>query len=205
MRRQSRYYRGGSRGGRLGLDLLKGAAAGLVATWVLDRVDWYLYEHEPEHSRRRTWAVRPERKDPAHYIASRASQAFGGPPIPQGHPAGLAVHYAIGTAPAAVYGAIRTRVPGLRARSGLGYGLAMFVLEDEVVNPALGVAAPPHHYPWQPHARGLISHLVYGLVTELVLSALGTSSVQRDDGWSSRSPRLIPEEDPLPHMPRMSA
>ena len=154
------------------IDMLKGAVAGVFATWVMDRVDWFLYRREPEVSRRQTWAVRPEYKDPAHVIASKTSQALGGEPVPQNHPAGVAVHYSIGIAPAAVYGALRGRVPGVGVGRGLGYGFAMFVLEDEIANPAMGFAAPPQRYPWQPHARGLVSHLVYGLVTDLVLRTL---------------------------------
>ena len=167
---QARSPQGGD--DNLALDGVKGAVAGAVATFVLDRVDWFLYGLEPEASRRQTWDVRPEHKDPAHVIASRVSETFGGGPIPQGHPAGLAVHYAIGIAPAALYGAMRGRVPGIDAGRGLGFGFGMFVIEDEVVNPALGFAAPPQRYPWQPHARGLISHLVYGVVADLVLRAL---------------------------------
>ena len=85
----------------------------------------------------------------------------------------------IGIAPAAVYAAMRGRVPGIDAGRGLGFGFAMFVLEDEVVNPALGVAAPPQRYPWQPHAQGLISHLVYGLVADWVLHALAPKARAR--------------------------
>jgi hypothetical protein len=166
-------------GDSLVLDIAKGVAAGAVATFVLDRVDWFLYGLEPEASRHRTWQVRPEHKDPAHVIASRVGRAVGAGPVAQGHPAGLAVHYAIGIAPAAVYGAMRGRVPGIDAGRGLGFGFAMFVLEDEVVNPALGVAAPPQRYPWQPHARGLISHLVYGLVADWVLHALAPKARAR--------------------------
>jgi hypothetical protein len=158
--------------GSIPLDMLKGAVAGTVATWVMDRVDWFMYRREPEASQRQTWAVRPEHKDPAHVIASKTSQALGGEPIPQNHSAGLAVHYTIGIAPAAVYGVLRGRVPGVGAGRGLAYGLAMFVLEDEIANPAMGFAAPPQRYPWQPHARGLVSHVIYGLVTDLVLRTL---------------------------------
>lgn len=153
-------------------DMLKGAVAGAVATWVMDRVDWAMYRREDPASRRKTWAVRPEGKDPAHVIASRASQAMGYGAVPQNHPAGMAVHYTIGIAPAAIYGALRDRVPGVGAGRGLAFGLAMFVAEDEVANPLLGVAAPPQRYPWQPHARGLVAHLVYGLVTDAVLTGL---------------------------------
>ncbi|CAA9359584.1 MAG: hypothetical protein AVDCRST_MAG90-2918 [uncultured Microvirga sp.] len=156
----------------VGVGLMKGALAGVIATWVMDRVDWAMYRREDPASRRRTWAARPEGKDPAHVIASRASEAMGYGSVPQNHPAGTAVQYAIGVAPAAIYGAMRDRVPGVGAGRGLAFGFAMFVAEDEVANPLMGFAAPPHRYPWQPHARGLVSHLVYGLVADAVLTGL---------------------------------
>ena len=156
-------------GGRFGRDMLRGAAAGVIATWVLDRADWFMHDHESEASRNRTWAVRPEHKDPAHVLASRASVALGGAPIPQGHVAGLAVHYAIGIAPAMLYGVMREPVPAVTAGRGLVFGLAVALVEDEIANPALGFAAAPQRYPWQAHARSLVAHVVYGLVVEAVL------------------------------------
>jgi hypothetical protein len=48
----------------------------------------------------------------------------------------------------------------------------MFAPEDEIANPSLGFAAPPRRYPWQPHARGLVAHLVYGVVTEMLLQTM---------------------------------
>lgn len=164
------------------VDLLRGAVAGAVATWVMDRVDWWMYRREPPESRRRTWQARPEGKDPAHVIASRASEALGGDPIPQNHPAGLATHYAIGIAPAAIYGALRERLPAVGAGAGLAFGAAMFVVEDEVANPAMGFAAPPGDYPWRPHVRGLVSHLVYGLTVDAVLRILDGGKVGRKAG-----------------------
>ncbi|HZB61048.1 MAG TPA: hypothetical protein VE423_00120, partial [Microvirga sp.] len=80
---------------------------------------------------------------------------------------------------AAIYGALRGRVPGVDAGAGLVYGLAMFALEDEIANPAFGFAAPPGRYPWQPHARGLVAHLVYGVVTEMLLRAMAPRSRRR--------------------------
>jgi len=166
--------------GDLGLDLLKGVAAGIVATWVIDRVDWFMYGLESDETHRRTWAARPEGKDPAHVIASRASEALGAGAIPQDHPAGTAVHWAIGVAPVALYGALRERVPVVGAGRGLAFGFGMFVAEDEVINPALGFAAGPTAYPWSPHARGLVAHLVYGLVADAVLRALSPRASRRE-------------------------
>ncbi|HEV7254430.1 MAG TPA: DUF1440 domain-containing protein [Mesorhizobium sp.] len=164
----------GAGGGSLARDLAKGAVAGTIATFVLDRVDWFLHDLEPEEARRRTWAVRPEGKDPAHVIASRASEALGGEPLPQDHLAGHLTHYAIGIAPVLAYAALRERFPAVTAGRGLAFGLAISLLEDETLNPALGLSAGPRAYPWQAHARGLASHLVYGLVAEAVLGALSS-------------------------------
>lgn len=154
-------------------DLVRGAVAGFVATWIMDRLDWFMYEHEGEDVHQRTWAARPRHMDPAHVMAAEGAQAAGVDlPPRQLETAGAAVHYALGVAPAMIYGATRTRVPGLGAGRGLGFGLGMFVIEDEALNPALGFAAGPTRYPWQPHARGLVAHMVYGLVTDAALRAL---------------------------------
>ena len=175
----ARIARAREHDGSIGLDLAKGAVAGVVATFVLDRVDWFLYGLESDEVYDRTWAARPERKDPAHVLASRASVALGGDPIPQDHIAGHLVHYAIGITPVIAYAALRERNPAITAGGGLGFGLAMGIVEDHIMNPLLGLAAPPQDYPWQPHARGLISHLVYGLVAEGVLRALSSVGERR--------------------------
>lgn len=159
----------------IAVDLLKGVVAGVIATWVLDRVDWAMYRREDPKTRRRTRAARPEGKDPAHVIASRAARAMGMEAPPQNHPAGLAVHYAIGVTPVAAYGALRNRVPALGAGRGLAFGFGMFLLEDEIANPLMGFAAPPQRYPWQPHARGLVAHLVYGVVADAMLDLMDRS------------------------------
>jgi hypothetical protein len=54
---------------------------------------------------------------------------------------------------------------------GLLYGLGLFLILDEAVN-AAGLAADPRRYPWQAHARGLVAHLVLGVVTDAALSVL---------------------------------
>jgi hypothetical protein len=150
-----------------------GAVAGAVGIWALDRVDWYLFNRESPETRRRTRAVRPRGMDPAHLLANRTAEALGMELTPhQPHPAGLAVHYAIGIVPAAFYGALLHDVPALGAGRGSLYGLSVFLLHDEMLNPLLGLAASPDRYPWQDHARGFAAHLVYGLVTHAVFGML---------------------------------
>lgn len=158
-------------------DTLKGAVAGAVGVWAMDRADWFMYDHVDPEARRQTQAVRPGGLDPAHVIANRAADAFGAELSPrQPHPAGIAVHYSLGIGPGALYGALQGRVPALATGRGALYGLGLFLIEDELANPVLGLSASPGRYPWQAHARGLVAHLVYGIVTDTVLRLLKGSA-----------------------------
>lgn len=55
---------------------------------------------------------------------------------------------------------------------GLLYGLELFLVQDEGLNPILGTSGGPTEYPWQAHARGLVGHLVLGAVTHATLNVL---------------------------------
>ena len=159
--------------GSLPLDLLKGAVAGAVAVWAMDRLGWALWNREAPAALAREHAARVEHMDPAHVVANRVADALGRPLQPrQPHPAGVAVHYGIGMGPAMAYAALRRRLPALRAGRGLAYGLGLFLAVDEGVVPALGLASRPAAYPWQAHARGLATHLVLGFVTDATLDLL---------------------------------
>ncbi|MDQ3074551.1 MAG: DUF1440 domain-containing protein [Pseudomonadota bacterium] len=162
---------------------LMGAAAGAAGVWALDRVDWFMWNQESDEVRQRTTAVRPGGEPPAHVAASKLEHMFGLNPTPGQHAmAGLATHYGIGIAPAAVYALVRDKLPGKGPARGLLYGLGVFLMQDEALNAATGLGARPKDYPWQAHARGLVSHLVYGVVTELVLNMLEKSATARRQG-----------------------
>jgi len=153
--------------------LLKGAVAGAIGIWVLDRVDWAMWDAEDSRTRAETRRVRPGGMDPAHVLANRIAGALGrelDPPQP--HPLGLALHYSFGMVPSMAYAALRHRYPVAAAGGGTLFGLAAMAVEDEGMNPLLGLAAPPQAYPWQDHARSLVAHLVLGAVAEGVLRAL---------------------------------
>ena len=163
----------GTTAGNLAGDLLKGAVAGAVAVWAMDRVGWWMWGREDPHALRRERQARPGGLDPAHVGANRTAEAVGialGPRQP--HPAGVAVDYAIGMGPALLYAPLRRRARGLGPGRGLLYGLGLFLLVDEVMVPALGLASGPTAYPWQAHARGLATHLVLGAATDGVLDVL---------------------------------
>ncbi len=151
--------------------VVMGAAAGAIAVWVMDRVDWFAYNHESDEARQQTIAARPDGMDPAHVLAEKMG-AMAGKENRQPHPAGLAVHYSLGIGPGAIYGALHETVPALSAGRGSLFGLALFLLQDEGLNTVTKLAGQPSQYPWQAHARGLVAHVVYGLVMDSTVRAL---------------------------------
>lgn len=153
--------------------LVKGALAGAAGVWVMDRVGWAIWDRQDRRTLDREREARIGGMDPAHATANRVAGLAGTSLVPaQPHPAGIAVHYAIGMAPAMLYAVYRDRVSGLRAGRGLLYGLGLFFLVDEGMTRLLGIAGRPTEYPWQAHARGLASHLVLGAVTDGTLEVL---------------------------------
>ena len=63
-------------------------------------------------------------------------------------------------------------------------GFVTDVVEDELANPLLGIAAPPGRHPWQAHARGLIAHLIYGVATDVALCNPLISMTRRMSAFS---------------------
>jgi hypothetical protein len=159
------------------MNAAKGAIAGAIAVWAMDRLDWFMFEHEDQAARRQTESARPGGMDPAHVSANRAAEAMGTELHPkQPHAAGIAMHYALGIGPAAIYGALREKLPvesqGQDFWYGLGLGVGLFVIQDEGLNKAMGISGKQKDYPWQAHGRGFVAHLAFGLVTNTVLNLL---------------------------------
>lgn len=153
-------------------DLAKGALAGAAGVWALDRVTWFMWNRQDPDTLEQEKEVRPEGQDPAHVVANRISGALGiHLRSDQPNAPGLAVHYAIGVVPGAIYNALRKRSSETEG-SGLLVGLGLFLVQDELLNPILGISGGPTEYPWQTHVRGLIGHAVYGVTTDVVLEAL---------------------------------
>lgn len=153
----------------------RGLVAGVIGAWVMDRVTWVVLDNQPPSATEQEKAARPEGLDVPHLMVYRAAKAFGlRAKRKQPSTAGILTHYMLGIWPALIYSALRERDLRFSADRGLLYGFTIFVLWDELITVAVGVAAPPRAYPWQAHLRGLIGHLSLGLATHVGLTALET-------------------------------
>jgi putative membrane protein len=174
---------------------LAGAVAGLAGAWVMVRVNHLMdpgtgVSDKPgdPHAHRRVDA-RPNDTDgtiPDEPGSMQAASAIAEPAL--GRPlserekeiAGPVVHYAFGAATGALYGAAveadRTAARG----GGMAYGIAVWLIADEIGMHALGFASKPTDYPVSRHAATLASHLVFGLSLEAVRRLLRGMPARRD-------------------------
>ena len=139
----------------------------------MDAVTWVLYRRESKRDLLREKRARAYGKDTAHALVQKVSEAAGsdaGAQQPNG--ADIAVHYALGMAPGALYAQRRRQYPWLRTGRGALYGFALFVLNDEIAARLLRIAGPHRAYPRQAHVRGLVGHVVLGMITEATLNAM---------------------------------
>ncbi len=85
---------------------------------------------------------------------------------------GNAVHYLYSTLWGGVYGALAEVQPAVTVGMGMPFGIGLWLFGDELGLAAMGLAKWPTEYPASTHAYALGSHVVYGLVTDLVRRGL---------------------------------
>ena len=153
-------------------DLIKGAIAGAVATFVMGKVTSYMYEHEDRDVRRREDEAREGRS--AYETAAEKAAAAAGTTLKvhQRQELGSAIHWALGIGAGAVYSVVRRRVQVFGGTAGTAFGTAFWAFLDEGLVPALGLTPGPTAFPWQSHARGLVGHLTFGTVADGTLRLL---------------------------------
>ncbi len=86
----------------------------------------------------------------------------------EGRVAGRLFHFAFGTGLGAAYGLLVEYVPFASAGSGVPFGALQTLAADEWSVPALGLSESPRHAPATEHFRALMSHVVYGVITEQI-------------------------------------
>ena len=113
-------------------------------------------------------AAGPADDDAAVRVATITSRALTGraPSRPTRLQLGSAVHYAFSGALGVCYALVAARAPTVRAGHGALYGLAVWIVADETIMPALSLSRGPRQLPAGVHAYALTGHLVYGLTLE---------------------------------------
>lgn len=157
-------------------DLAEGAVAGAVATWAMGRVTNALYARENKSAREREDRVR--HGTTAYEVAAEKAAGLAGKTLTkqQRQRYGTAIHWTLGVAAGALFGALRPRSPGVARGAGTLFGAAFWLAMDETATPALGLTPGPRAFPWQTHARGLAGHLVFGSVANATLATLQRST-----------------------------
>lgn len=171
--------------------LLKGAAAGAIATWAMGKATTWMYEWESRDARDREESARGGESAYARAAERIAESAGVELEQSQASRGGVAIHWATGIGAGVAYAAARQRWPAVASANGLPFGIGFFLLVDEGMNTAFGLTPPPGAFPWQAHARGVGGHIVYGMLTDLVLrrlDRLGPSRVLRPQSTTHQRP-----------------
>lgn len=153
-------------------DLIDGAIAGAVATWVMGKATTYLYERENKAAREREDRAREGKT--AYGVAAEKAARLTGTDLSDSERKmyGSAIHWALGIGAGALYGVLRPRLENAALARGLAFGSTFWLLMDEGAVYALGLTPGPGAFPWQTHARGLAGHLTFGAVADATLNAL---------------------------------
>lgn len=151
-------------------DMAVALAAGYIATRVSDGAQRWFYRMTP---------VSEKLREPDYPGCSAAEQAAR----MAADSVGMArshrrislmktgIHYGLGMVWSAMYPPLRRRGIGpVAAGAVTGASLSLFV--DEALCPALGITAPNSAYPPSSHARGVLTHLVYGLAVACAAESL---------------------------------
>lgn len=157
----------------MGIDLVKGAVAGAVGTWVMDVATWALYRQQPSELIEQEQRTRVFGKDTAHAAARHLARAVGSDAA-QDEPnaAGILIHLQLGMAPGVAYATLRRRYPWITAGKGALWGAGLYVTNDLLAARLLQIVGPQSDYPWQTHVRGLVGHVVLGMATHVTLEAI---------------------------------
>jgi hypothetical protein len=147
--------------------LVVGAAAGYLASRVMDQATTWFYERQSDASKQREGELLPEGAPMAS--ARKLAGLIGAEPTDdQTGTIATALHQSLAQLYGVVAAALTRRgVPPLRA--GLASGAAGFLLVDELAN-SLFFTPPPQAYPVESHLRGAVGHLTFGATTGILLA-----------------------------------
>jgi hypothetical protein len=153
--------------------LVAGAISGGLATWLMDMVTTGIQQGQSRADARVEKAAQANGKSSVENLLDKAETTVGIHLDESLRPVALqAIHYGLGIGPAAIYGALRGRLPFIAAKRGLVFGTLVWAVNDNYLNTVLGLAGPPAAYPPSTHFRGLVGHLVLGAATDTLLDVI---------------------------------
>ena len=157
--------------------LVAGVVGGVVASWTMDRFQywWLSFGGGDERELQQAPSEEGNQEEPATVkTASAISEGVFGHSLSDREKeiAGPIVHYAVGTTAGAVYGLAAEYEPDVTTLTGIPFGAAFWMVVDEGALSLLGLAKGPTAYPLSTHAYALASHLVFGLTAEVVRSTV---------------------------------
>ncbi len=79
-----------------------------------------------------------------------------------------AIHWGFGALAGAAYGGLAEYFPAATAKDGASFGMALAGLTYENALPAMGLSDDPEAQTTREHTSEMVSHVVYGLMTETV-------------------------------------
>ena len=164
----------------MGDGLLAGAIGGLVGTWTMSEaqrgwtraVDGEAPESAAGKHDARDWQERSEGRNANEMAAQRLAAGIIGRRLERNELAvGAALmHYTFGTVTGALYGRYLQR--HRRDATGIGFGLTVWLLADEIAMPLLGLSDTPRQRPLEKRMQSIAAHLVFGITTELTRRAV---------------------------------
>ena len=79
-----------------------------------------------------------------------------------------AIHWGFGALVGGVYGALAEYQPVVTGRLGATFGLTLCGITHASALPIMGLTESPENHPAREHASELVTHVIYGVTTELV-------------------------------------
>jgi uncharacterized membrane protein YagU involved in acid resistance len=152
-------------------DIAVGTVAGFFATLATDRVEALLIRMTPDSELAREPEI-PEGSSSGS-AARMLLERLGLKPHGRSHRATKAVvHYGLGAAWGPLYCLCRRRAEMHPIAAGALAGTSLALIVDELMNSTLGTTPPSTEFPASSHVRGLVTHLIWGVVAAAVAESL---------------------------------
>jgi len=153
-----------------------GIAGGLLGSWTMNQFQ-ALVSRTTAASSDSGQNTQPQQPaaEPATVKAAReiSTRLFHHKPSDaEKEPAGEVMHYAMGAVSGIAYALTAEQLAPATWGHGLLFGTVLWLVADEGAVFALGLSKAPTEYPASSHANAWASHVVYGVMTDLVRRGL---------------------------------